>query len=218
MIIKAVLFDIIGTLVIEKDSSLINKSFVNAFRENNIPVESNFIRSHRGKDKSEIIKNILNHFNYPTELLEPILNSFINNVEERLENFSENKGFKEIIEYLKLNEIKMGVGTGLPKVITEKLFNYLKWEKNLFDYIMTAEEIGKSRPDPIMVIDMMKKFNIKKSEFLKVGDTTADVQEGKNAGVIIAAILSGTQDESQIRKENPDFVIKSLLQIKDIIN
>jgi phosphoglycolate phosphatase-like HAD superfamily hydrolase len=59
MKIKAILFDIIGTTVLEKDPNLINSCFENAFRQNNVKVEAAQIKANRGKDKSEIIKNIL---------------------------------------------------------------------------------------------------------------------------------------------------------------
>ena len=134
-----------------------------------------------------------------------------------MNNFYENDGFREIIEHAKSRNIKIGLGTGLPKTFFERLFYNFGWEKIHFDYIKTAEEIGKSRPDPDMIFDMMRKFNIKNSEFLKVGDTISDICEGKNAKVFTAAILSGTQDKSEIMKANPDFTISSLGNLKDII-
>lgn len=217
MNIKAILFDIIGTIVLEKNSHVINDCFENAFKENNIDVAAAQIKSSRGKDKSEIIKTILNQLSYPPHLAKTILDLFIKNVESNLNNFSENDGFREIIEYAKQKNIKTGIGTGLPKKLFEKIFYHFGWEEIHFDYIKTAEEIGKSRPHPDMIFDMMKKFSIKNSEFLKVGDTVADIREGKNANVLTAAIFSGTQDKNEIMKENPDFTISSLKELKDIV-
>jgi pyrophosphatase PpaX len=68
-----------------------------------------------------------------------------------------------------------------------------------------------------MIFDMMNRYGLTKSEVLKVGDTTADIQEGKNAGTYTAAILSGTQDEKEILKEQPDFVIRKLSELKTLI-
>jgi phosphoglycolate phosphatase-like HAD superfamily hydrolase len=217
MKIKAILFDIIGTTVLEKDPNLINSCFENAFRQNNVKVEAAQIKANRGKDKSEIIKNILSQLSYPLHLAKPILDSFIKNVESNLDNFSENDGLREIIGYAKYKNVKTGIGTGLPKKIFEKIFYHFRWEEIHFDYIKAAQEIGKSRPQPDMILDMMKKFNIKNSEFLKVGDTVADIQEGKNANVLTAAIFSGTQEKNEILKANPDFTISSLRDLKDVV-
>jgi phosphonoacetaldehyde hydrolase len=217
MNIRAILFDIIGTTVLENNSQVINDCLKSAFRQNNIDVVTYQIKANRGKDKSEIIENILNELSYPLHLAESILDSFIKNVERNLNNFSENDGLREIIGYAKHKNVKTGVGTGLPKKIFEKIFYHFGWEEIHFDYIKTAEEIGNSRPQPDMILDMMKKFGIKNSEFLKVGDTVADIREGKNANVFTAAILSGTQDKNEIMKANPDFTIISLRDLKDIV-
>jgi phosphoglycolate phosphatase-like HAD superfamily hydrolase len=69
-----------------------------------------------------------------------------------------------------------------------------------------------------MILDMMKKFRLNNSELLKVGDTITDIREGKNAGVLTAAILSGTQSQEELVSQEPDYVINSLSQLKDIIN
>ena len=51
----------------------------------------------------------------------------------------------------------------------------------------------------------------------KCGDTIADIQEGKNAGVLTAAILSGTQNEREIAQQQPDFIIHSLAELQNIV-
>lgn len=64
---------------------------------------------------------------------------------------------------------------------------------------------------------MMEKFKLHSSELLKVGDTVSDVEEGKNAGVVTAALLAGTQDEAALRGAYPDFVLMSLSEITTIL-
>lgn len=165
-----------------------------------------------------MIKIILEETNHSVILTESILLSFKEHLQKNLNNFSENSGFRELLKYLKENNIKVGIGTGFPREIFDGIFSYLKWEALELDYIGIAEEIGRGRPHPDMIFDMMDKFKINKNELLKVGDTAADIQEGKNARVATAVILSGTQNEGDLRKENPDFVIRSLNELKEIIN
>jgi phosphoglycolate phosphatase-like HAD superfamily hydrolase len=70
-----------------------------------------------------------------------------------------------------------------------------------------------------MILDMLKKLSgVDRSEFLKVGDTTADIQEGKNAGVATVAILSGSQTAEQLQAEHPDYFIRSLFELKAILS
>jgi phosphonatase-like hydrolase len=217
MIIKAVLFDLIGTTVKEKDPEYINNCFINAFNENGIKVLTENIRVHRGRDKMDIIQNVLKDLNYPPDSSEYILASYKKLLEMGFDNFSEIDGFREIMDYLKNENIKSGLGTGLSRDFLDKVITFLGWENAGFDYIAASEDVGKGRPDPAMAFDMMKNLNLEPVEILKVGDTFSDILEGKNAGVKTAAILSGTQSESVLRKYNPDFIINNLTELKEII-
>lgn len=218
MLVKAVLFDLIGTTVKEKDSLFINKSFAKAFNINGIHVIPEMVKPHRGKDKNDIITNILNELNEPLDISGKILDDYNKIVENSLDNFTENDGLCEILEYLKERKIITGLGTGLTADIFRKIMQHLNWEPGLFDYTAASEEIGRGRPEPDMILDMMKKFRLNNSELLKVGDTITDIREGKNAGVLTAAILSGTQSQEELVSQEPDYVINSLFQLKDIIN
>ena len=136
----------------------------------------------------------------------------------RVSDFSSAPGTDEIFYYVKSLNIELGIGTGLPRSIFELISLQLGWNDGMFEYVGIAEEVGAGRPDPAMIIQMMKKLDINSgSEFLKVGDTAADIQEGKNAGVRTAVILSGTQDSDMLRNEKPDYVLESLSDIKKII-
>lgn len=216
MQIRGVLFDFMGTTAIEKDPGMIHQCFVKSFRDHGVEVSDETIRMNRGKDKKDMILFILNQYNQSQGLLPGILSSFSSSLKNNLDNFTTNKDTREIIPFLKGKNIVTGLGTGFPKDVFTLIFNHLEWESVGFDYIGIAEETGKGRPHPDMIIDMLKKFSLPKEQFLKVGDTVADILEGKNAGVKTVAILSGTQDEKEILKQNPDFIIHHLRELKGI--
>jgi HAD superfamily hydrolase (TIGR01549 family) len=217
MRIRGVLFDFIGTIVMEKDPSTINNCFAHAFNDHGVPVSNEFIKANRGKDKKEVITEALQQYNLPAKLAGQITITLSKHIEANLGNFYENDGAKETIRYLKEKGMVIGTGSGLPRDTFEKIFNHLEWETIGFDYIGIAEEIGKGRPDPAMILDMLKKCKLDNNAFLKVGDTVADIQEGKNASVFTAVILSGTQDEKDLLKQQPDIVIRALKELKEII-
>ena len=65
----------------------------------------------------------------------------------------------------------------------------------------------------------MGKLDIQNAgEVLKVRDTVADIQEGKNAKAITAVILSSTQPKEILLQENLDIVLTSLLGIKKVVS
>lgn len=214
---KAVLFDLVGTTVIEKPGTIIG-CFDDAFKANNVEIDMDFLLSHRGRGKKEIIESLLETRGIPKETTLKVYDDFRRNVVSRVSDFSSAPGTDEIFYYVKSLNIKLGIGTGLPRSIFELISLQLGWNDGMFEYVGIAEEVGAGRPDPAMIIQMMKKLDINSgSEFLKVGDTAADIQEGKNAGVRTAVILSGTQDSDMLRNEKPDYVLESLSDIKKII-
>ena len=217
MYIKGVLFDFMGTTANEKDPTMIHQCFVKAFRDHGVKVADKLIKENRGKEKKEIVSAILNQYNQSQDLVPAILDSFNALLINNLDNFVPNKDTREVIRFLKEKNIITGLGTGFPRDVFELIFNHLGWKDIGFDYTGVAEETGRGRPHPDMIIDMLNEFRLAKEELIKVGDTVADILEGKNAGVKTVAILAGTQDEKEIRKHNPDFIIRELMDLKQIL-
>jgi HAD superfamily hydrolase (TIGR01549 family) len=217
MAITAVFFDFIGTTVLEKNNDVVLTCFQNAFSDFGIKVEKEFLRSHRGKNKDEMIAEVLKSSKKDLKQKSKILAAFKKHFTNSVDQFSENKDLDTTIAHVRNKHARIGVGSGLPRDVFQLLLEHFHWERFGFDYISTAEEIGKSRPNPDMIIDMMVKLHLNNFQFLKVGDTVADIQEGKNANVMTAALLSGTQPETLLRKENPDYVLKSLADLKTIV-
>jgi len=61
------------------------------------------------------------------------------------------------------------------------------------DYIVCPEDVGNGRPYPYMIWHNLKKFRIADvRNVVKVGDTTVDIEEGKNAGCISVGVLKGS--------------------------
>lgn len=215
--IKAVLFDLIGTTVKTRNPDFIADCFKEAFRQHEVMAIEDIIRNNRGRNKLTMIHEILKQQNAPAHLAMPVHQSFNEVLQNNLDNFSEAEGLGEMIFFLKKRNIKIGIGSGLSQELFIEIYNHLGWEKYELDYTGTSETTGKSRPDPAMIFDMMKSLKIvSPEEVLKVGDTAADIQEGKNAGAFTAVILAGTQDENILKNESPDFVLNNLTDIQKI--
>lgn len=217
MVITAVFFDFIGTTVLEKNNDVVLTCFQNAFSDFGIKVEKQVLQEHRGKDKDQMIAEVLKSAKKDLRQKSNILTAFKKHFNNNIEQFYENKELDATMAHLRSRNARVGIGSGLPRDVLQTLLEHFKWERFGFDYISTAEEIGKGRPNPEMIIDMMVKLHLNNFQFLKVGDTVADIQEGKNANVMTAALLSGTQPEAVLRKEDPDYVIKSLGELKHIV-
>ncbi|MBC7946858.1 MAG: HAD-IA family hydrolase [Chitinophagaceae bacterium] len=217
MMIRGILFDFIGTTVLEKDPQVINRCFSQAFSDHGVTISQDFIRNNRGKDKKEVITRALIQGGYRAELIPSVLASLESYVAKNISNFSVGPGAREIIEHFISKDRLVGLGSGLPRETFDRILHYLEWENIPFHYIGIAAEMERGRPHPDMIIDMMQKLGLQPREVLKVGDTTADILEGKNAGVFTAAILSGTQATKLLAEQQPDWMITSLSELKEIV-
>ena len=219
MKISVVMFDVIGTTVKESYPDAINDCFEKAFTDNDVTVELDFLKENRGKDKKEVIDSVVKSLNLSKNLSVRIHHDFQKNVENSLVNFLPNTGAEEIFSYLKQKNIKIGIGSGLSRSLCTSILRHLNWDASMFDYVGVTSEVGEGRPSPAMIHHFMETVGITEpTELLKVGDTVVDIHEGKNAGVITAVILSGTQPEEKLRDAKPDYVLQSLLDIKKIIS
>ncbi len=215
---EAILFDVTGTTVREKDPNTMLMCFAKAFRDHGFDLDVDFIRKNRGNDNKKMIAMILEYFGQSALLVAPIYDSFKSHLKNSLDNFEPNEGAFELFTFLKSITTKIGLGTGMERELLQALLKKLNWDINFFDYIACGDDFDFQRPMPDMIIGMMQKFGITDGEkVLKVGDTVMDIREGKNAFVKTCAVLSGTQSEDVILNEEPDLLVESLVNLRNYL-
>lgn len=118
--------------------------------------------------------------------------------------------------------IKVATDTGFHRVIVEAIMDGLGWVRDgLVDIAVDVEhvpgEIG--RPAPFMIFYAMTQLNIQSvHEVLKVGDTPADMLEGRNAGCRgVIGVLSGPRPVTAWGKYWHTHVIPSVAELPDLI-
>jgi phosphonatase-like hydrolase len=214
-----IFFDLIGTTVKDSHSneSLVIDAFYKSFLQNGFHLSYERVNEQRGKRKREAIQNLIPS-GLSSGVEDKIYDDFMNLIKASINNFSEMPGASDLFKFLKCNKVKVAFGSGLPLDFIYTLMKSLNWCADDFNYIGSSESIGKGRPDPVMIIDAMGKLNVAdKRKVLKVGDTVADLQEGKNAGVMTAAVLTGTQKRLELEKQKPDFILESVSQLPQIL-
>lgn len=218
MKIKAVLFNFLGTTVKEKDSCVITNCFSRAFTDHGFYFNDEFFNSVRGKGKHVIIREVLQRFNLPLSMADMIYVSFKKNIKSNIENFSSFDDSLIVFSHLMRRGILTGIGTGLSREVFDIIFTHLGWSKRTFNYIGFFNEIAKNGHEFNMICDMKSIFRIGSSkEILKVGGTVADIREGKNAGCLTAVVLSAAHAKNELIEEKPDFVLRSLSDLKMIV-
>jgi phosphonatase-like hydrolase len=131
-------------------------------------------------------------------------------------------GAEETFQWCHDHGIKVATDTGFHRVITEAIMDSLGWVKRgLVDLSVDVEhipgEIG--RPAPFMLFHAMTHFNIQSvHEVIKIGDTPADMLEGRNAGVRgVVGVLSGPRPVTDWGKYWHTHVIQSVADLPALI-
>ena len=223
--IKIILFDMAGTTVNDTATgkSMVVDALTRSFKTVGLNVSGTEIMENRGKPKRAAISDILTHHiasGHPQILpVDAVYSAFLSRLREGIDALAEMTGASDLFQYLKSRGIRIGVGSGFPSEIVEGIVDRLGWrEKNLIDYVGSAESVGAGRPDPKMIFDIMAKFSVNDPKnVVKVGDTEVDILEGKNAGAWTVGVLSGTQPRKRLAALQPDFLVESIRSIRDLI-
>ncbi len=207
--IKAVLFDVDGTLI-----SL--KFVVEAINE------TAQLMGLRGITTNEIYSNIVGYsLKDKLKQIYPEIND--KQVEEFRKKYHEIYKAKkekllpnarETIEELKSMNIKIGIVTTKSR---DTATEALEETKLKYDVLITSEDVSRIKPDAEPVLKALEKLKIKPEEAVMVGDHNFDIQSAKNAGVVAIGIDTGAKTADELAKEEPDYLIHNLIQVVDII-
>lgn len=86
--------------------------------------------------------------------------------------------------------------------------------KGVFDGTRTADETA-SKPDPRMLVELMREFGIEPQRTLMIGDTTHDLQLALNAGAPRVAVSYGAHEPEAFADFDPLTVAHSTRELHD---
>lgn len=150
-------------------------------------------------------------------------------------------GVLKTIHQLREEGILIGSTTGYTREMMDIVEPKSKELGYAPDYVVTSDMTGCGRPYPYMVFENMRKFRVcPPCCVVKVGDTAADMKEGKNAGVWSIGIVEGSsaanmtpelasdlaeeekelrfaKAEQILRDAGADYVIRTMRELPDVI-
>ncbi len=223
--IKLVVFDMAGTTI--EENNLVYKSLLLTIVQNGYECTLEEVLEHgAGKEKRNAIEDILKVI-HVEEIdgitIDKLYNKFKYNLEIAYEHaFISAKDNAEIV-FEKINNqgIYIVLNTGYDRLTATKLLNKLNWFQSIhYDLLVTATDVTNGRPHPDMIIKAISHFNIDDAQsVLKIGDSTIDILEGKNANCgITIGITTGAQTREQLSQANPDYIIDNLIDLLPIIH
>jgi 2-phosphoglycolate phosphatase len=123
-------------------------------------------------------------------------------------------GVAAALKHLHQAGVRLGVCSNKPAVITKQLLVAL----GLTDYIpldaaFGPEDAEKPKPDPGMVMAALTRLGVTRDQALYVGDMPVDIETGRNAGLTVWVVATGSSDVAELREAKPDRLLHSMTEL-----
>ena len=205
--IQAVIFDWAGTVVDYGCFAPMN-AFMQAFEQAGVPISEDEVRGPMGKLKRDHIQSILQiervrlawRNQFDSEPVEADIDRLYASFEERLmatlHRFTDPlPGVLEVVKELRGRGLKIGSTTGYTRKMMKVVTEGAKEKGYEPDYMIASDEVKQGRPYPYMIYKNLLALEVSTPKAaVKVGDTLADVLEGKRAGVWSVAVIQGSSE------------------------
>ena len=222
--IRLMVCDMAGTTV--NESGIVYKTLYNTIKGYDIYIKPEDMKSWYGVNKTEVLQHFINtdkEYKDNPAILPQMLDSFKKNLKK---SYFEEGAIKlihpnlpEAFNNLRQNGVKIALNTGYSVDIQEALLEALNMREFIDGYI-SSESVPHGRPEPFMINELMKRFDISdSSQVLKVGDTIADIHEGRNAkcGKVVG-VLSGAESRENLFSAGADIVLDNVVDIEYVQN
>lgn len=223
MDIRLAVFDLAGTTV--KDDDFVADAFINAFMAEGIDVAAEDVNPWMGVRKTQAIAEVLYQKCGEADalLVERIHSSFVESMVRFYtdsEKVAPMPGAEELFRSLQGRGIRVAVNSGFPRVIVDAILLRFGWIwEGLVDDSIASDEVPAGRPFPHMIRTLMDRAGVLfPAQVMKVGDTTVDIEEGRQAECgLVVAVTTGANTREELTEFTPDRIIDHLESIHGLL-
>ena len=126
-------------------------------------------------------------------------------------------GVKEALAFLKSTDVKIGCVTNKAAQFTLPIIRDLGIA-DYFELVVCGDTLPKKKPDPLPLLHSAEKLGVKPEDSLMLGDSMSDVKAARAAGFSIICMSYGYNHGEDIRDYNPDAVVDSMDEIRNLID
>jgi len=209
--IKLVIFDIDGTLV--DAYSAIEKSVNYAMKRMGYPLRDYMtIRRVVGGGDEKLLEQFVN-----IKDLNKALFLYHSHHKVALPKYSIlMPNVRCVLRYLKGKNYKLAIASNRPTKFAQILIHHLNIAQ-YFNYVLCADKLRFNKPNPEILLKIMQRLHVKRTQTLYVGDMITDAHAGKRAGVKTIIVTTGSSTISEIRKASPQRIIRNLSTLLKVL-
>ena len=164
-----------------------------------LPLHENFTRG-VGMSDEEADRAVAIYRDIFEEVAMPLVSSF--------------PGVEETLRTLHARGIPMAVATSRGRNSLLQLMQQLCLDRYIPpENCFAVDAVARPKPAPDMVYLILAKLGVQPEETLVVGDTTFDIEMGRNAGCRTCGVSYGNQSADQLAGAFPDYIIDDLRKL-----
>ena len=122
------------------------------------------------------------------------------------------EGVLESIEAFRAHGYHLAVATGKARRGLDRVLKANDW-LDYFDITRAADETA-SKPDPLMLHEIIQHCDVRPEQALMVGDSSFDLLMARNAGIDSVAVGYGAQSLDSLREYQPRLAIDSFSELR----
>jgi phosphonatase-like hydrolase len=222
--IELVVFDMAGTTVSE--GGAVYRCLRDTLAANGLEISADALGEVKGMDKRDALRLMIEKSSMREYLL-PGLSAIHEDFVERIIAFYETDpsvkempGASETFRRLRQAGIKVALNTGFSRDIVDALLKRLGWATSKWiNATVTSDEVEQGRPHPAMIRSLMDKLGVTDPKHIaKVGDTPADLLEGKNAGCgLVIGVTEGSSAREVLERFPHDHLIGTVAELPALL-
>lgn len=125
-------------------------------------------------------------------------------------------GILHLLNGLEKAGVKVGLVTSKSRYTTQMAFD-LTGIESYFDATICADESPKNKPSPDPILACLEELGIPPGDAAYVGDSPADIQAARAAGVEPIAVTWGVFDPATLAAEKPDRLVHTIPELAELL-
>jgi len=207
MSIKAVIFDMDGVLI--DSEPLWFKVETRIYRKLGFSLSPSMYDETIGMRYDQVVRHWFKKFpweNFPVEAVQKLIIEKVKKIINKEGKL--NPGAKNLLHFLKKENVKIGLASSSPKQIINTVLKKLII-KQYFRPILSGEFESHPKPHPDIFLSAAKKLKVKPKECLVIEDSVFGVTAAKKASMKCVALVKNTSAATR-RKYQADYYLTNL--------
>jgi len=204
-LIKAVIFDLDGVIAESEDAHI--EAEKRTFLEYGLVISAEELHRYTGTTAKVMFTQLIAKYKLDTTFEEINLQKQKILIQLLKRDAEPTKGVLNLIKELKRRGIKLAIGSSSQRILIDYILKKLNII-HLFNCIIAAEDVERSKPDPETYLKAAKKLGVIPSQCLVIEDAQLGVEAARSAGMKCIGYRnphSGNQDLSRADIVTDDF-------------